>query len=519
VAGVSGWRQAVAELARPGRTDVPGRWLWRVGCLSVAAAVVACNLVGALAVVLIATAIVPQPPLRDAGHIQAQNLAVAAGYVVFAVVTGVVVGTRGLWRLRDWLINDAAPTVDDQRRVLRAPLRLFLVQVALWAAAAVLFAALDARYSAVLAGRVAAAIVLTGLSTAACAYLLTERIMRPAAARALAGGIPEPLAVPGAVSRVVLAWLLGTGVPVAGLVAIGLVELTGGRIDPGALGRDAAVLGGIALSVGLFCVVLAARAIADPIEEVRTGLAQVESGDFGIHLPVYDGSQLGRLQIGFNQMAAGLAERERIRHALGVYLDPDVAARIVEEGVRLEGEEVEVTVLFIDVRDFTAFAEARPAREVVAALNQLFDRVVPLVHAQGGLVDKFVGDGLLAVFGAPRRLHDHADRAIGAALAITEALRGSELQVGAELNSGTVVAGNVGGAGRFEFSVIGDVVNTAARVEAATRQTGDTILLTEDTRRLARQSSYQFTPRSDIRLKGKAATVRLYTPSQVTSSG
>jgi adenylate cyclase len=515
VTGVSAWRQAVLEVARPGRTGVPGRWLWRLGCVSVAAAVVVCNLVGAVAVVLIATAIVPYPPLRGAGHLRALNLAVAAGYVVVAVLAGVVVGTRGLWRLRDWLINDKAPTTDDQRRVLRAPLRLFLVQITLWAAAAVLFAALDARYSTIVASRVAAAIVLTGLSTAACAYLLVERIMRAAAARALANGIPERLAVPGAVSRVVLAWMLGTGVPVAGLVAIGVLQLADGHITAGALGRDAAVLGGVALSVGLFSVVLAARAIADPVDEVRVGLAKVETGDFGIHLPVYDGSQLGRLQIGFNRMAAGLAERERIRHALGVYLDPDVAARVVEEGVQLEGEEVEVTVLFLDVRDFTAFAEARPAREVVAALNQLFDRVVPLVHAHGGLVDKFVGDGLLAVFGAPRRLHDHAGQAIGAALAIARALEGSGLLVGAGLNSGTVVAGNVGGAGRFEFSVIGDVVNTAARVEAATRQTGDAILLTEDTKRLARQPGYRFAPRSDIHLKGKAAAVRLYAPSRL----
>jgi adenylate cyclase len=297
-----------------------------------------------------------------------------------------------------------------------------------------------------------------------------------------------------------------------GLVAIGALQLAGTPITAPDLGRAATALGGVALTVGLFAVVLAARAIADPVDEVRQGLARVENGDFDIRLPVYDGSQLGLLQLGFNQMGTGLAERERIRHAMGVYLDPDVAARIVAEGAHLEGEEVEVTVLFVDVRNFTSFSEGRPGREVVAALNQLFDRIVPVIHDHEGVVNKFVGDGLMAVFGAPRRLADHADRAVEAVLSIQEGRSDGGLQVGVGLNSGYVVAGNVGGAGRFEFSVIGDVVNTAARVEAATRQTGDMVLLTEDTKRLIRRPDLRFEARQAIQFKGKAAPVAVYAP-------
>ena len=141
--------------------------------------------------------------------------------------------------------------------------------------------------------------------------------------------------------------------------------------------------------------------------------------------------------------------------------------------------------MFIDIRGFTPFAERTAADQVVAAINELFEQFVAVIHAHGGRVDKFVGDGLMAVFGAPRRMPDHADRALDAAVEIARTLHSSAgLEIGIGINSGTVVAGNVGGAGRLEFSVIGDPVNVAARVEAATRQTGDTILLAERTREL-----------------------------------
>jgi len=174
-----------------------------------------------------------------------------------------------------------------------------------------------------------------------------------------------------------------------------------------------------------------------------------------------------------------------------------------------------VTIMFLDVRDFTGFAERAPAREVVATLNRMFEIAVPVVRDHGGHVDKFVGDGLLAVFGAPRPAEDHAERAMKAAIElcarIERELKG-ELEIGIGINSGTVVAGSIGGAGRLEFSVIGDAVNVAARIEAATRETGDTILISEDTRNLL-DGTYELKPRSDVELKGKQGKVTLYTPA------
>jgi adenylate cyclase len=307
-----------------------------------------------------------------------------------------------------------------------------------------------------------------------------------------------------------LAWALGTGVPVSGLVPIGVVNLAIGGATSSQLTSSIIVLGGVALTVGLLAIGLAARATADPVDSVRYALEGVERGQFDTRVPVYDGTQLGQLQLGFNRMVAGLAEREHIRQVFGTYVDPDVAERILAQGTNLEGEEVEVTVMFIDIRDFTGFAESRPARQVVASINALFDAVVPIIHAHGGHVDKFIGDGLLAVFGAPRRQTDHADQALAAALAIEDVIRSGELRVGIGINSGPVLAGNVGGAGRLEFSVIGDVVNTAARVEEATRLTGDTILLGQPTKDRLKASSLSFAKRPSLTLKGKRQSVLLY---------
>ena len=358
-------------------------------------------------------------------------------------------------------------------------------------------------------------VAITGMVTATLAYFLSERILRVAAARALESGIPDGLIAPGVTSRALLAWALGTGLPVLGLVAIGILLLAGDSSPNFEPGVTMVVLGGVGIVVGLLAVTLAARATAAPVDSVRRALVEVQQGEFDVHVPVYDATQIGQLQLGFNQMVEGLAERERIRETFGTYVDPDVAEHILEEGTRLEGEEVEVTILFVDVRDFTSFAEHTPAPEVVAAINRLFETVVPIIHDHGGRIDKFVGDGLLAVFGAPRRYEDHADRALEAALEIDRAVSSGsagELEIGIGLNSGTVVAGNVGGAGRLEFSVIGDPVNVAARVEAATRQTGDTILLAERTKELLQKNDVPLVEREGAVLKGKTESVRLFAP-------
>ena len=300
---------------------------------------------------------------------------------------------------------------------------------------------------------------------------------------------------------------------ITAVVAYGVAR--GGNAHAADLAKVVGIAIVVAGTVSLVLTVLLAGSVTEPIEQLRAATRRVMLGEFDTRVPVVTTDETGELARSFNDMASGLAERERIRTIFGTYVDRDVAEYILRHGPSLEGEEVEVTVMFIDVRGFTAYAERSTAPEVVAKLNKLFATVVPLIEQHGGHVDKFVGDGLLAVFGAPVRHDDHADRALEAALAIADAIAdpvGDALQIGVGLNSGQVVAGNIGSTDRVEFSVIGDPVNVAARVEAATRDTGDQILISEHVHRRLQRCRVEFDQRTDVALKGKRAPVTLFAP-------
>ena len=223
-----------------------------------------------------------------------------------------------------------------------------------------------------------------------------------------------------------------------------------------------------------------------PIRDLAEGTQRVAAGDYSQRLPVVQDDDLGALSASFNRMQAGLAERQRLQAAFGTYVDPALAARLLEQGDDVfTGERREVTVMFVDIRDFTPFAEANTAEDTVARLNALFEIVVPAVVDAGGHVNKFLGDGALAVFGAPNDdLADHADAAVNAAVLIHRLVADrfdGELRIGIGINTGKVIAGTIGGAGKLEFTLIGDAVNVAARVEQLTKTTGDAILLTHHT--------------------------------------
>ncbi|HET9074559.1 MAG TPA: adenylate/guanylate cyclase domain-containing protein [Solirubrobacteraceae bacterium] len=509
-------RIGIREFARPGETSISPVYLRRLTELLLSGTLILTNVVGAAVVVaLLVLHLIPLPPFPNEGTVRLQNGVLAGIFVLAAVPVGWLLGYRMIARSLGWLRERRPPREAETRALLSGPRRLFGLQLGLWLGAAALFGLFDLRFSGTLGLRVAVVVCLTGFVTAALAYLSAERVLRSLTARALVTGVPGGVVVPGVVTRILLAWGLGTVVPVGGLLSIGIYALAGGRraVAQSALAISTIALTGTGILVGLVAVLLAVRTISEPINSVRRGLARVQRGDFGVRVPVYDASDLGQLQQGFNAMTEGLAERERIREAFGTYVDPDVAEKIIAAGTDLAGEAVEVTCMFLDVRNFTGFAERQPAAEVVATLNRLFDRVVPLIHEHDGRIDAFVGDGLLAVFGAPRRLENHAAAALAAAEAIRAAVAGADfgLEIGIGLNSGPVLAGNVGGGGRFEFSVIGDTVNVAARVEAATRETGDTILVSESTRlALPGPVAERLLAREGIALKGKRAPVALY---------
>lgn len=300
-------------------------------------------------------------------------------------------------------------------------------------------------------------------------------------------------------------YVTGTAVVVVGLVS------SGG-------GPDLLVVTTLtALGVGLFMsfelTSILSRGITEPIAVVRRQLELVHEGDYEARALVITSDELGSLAHEFNLMARGLSEREEMRRAFGTYVDKEVMRLILSGDFPRDGVEVDASILFCDIRGFTAYAEQSDAAHVVATLNDIFTDIVPVVEAYGGYVDKFLGDGLLAVFGVADSTPDHADRAVDAAQMLVDVVDqgGSGLRMAAGVNTGRLVVGPLGGAGRLNFSVIGDAVNVAARVEAATRQTGDDVLVTASTRAASRDPE-RFASRGLVDLKGKSEPIEVFAP-------
>ncbi len=365
----------------------------------------------------------------------------------------------------------------------------------------------------------AALIILAGavvveLYSTAVRYFTMELTMRPVLER-IAPDLPRAFEI--GRDTVSLGAKLLVALPAINIVTGVVVSAlsTDGQATLRDLGIDVLVAVAVAFTTSFYLSVLLARSILGPIRELRAATQAIGQGDLSVRVPVISADETGDLVQSFNAAVSGLEERERLRDAFASYVDPGVAEQVLRGGVVLEGDEVEVSVLFLDIRDFTAFAERTRAREVVATLNELFGEVVPIVTRHGGHANKFVGDGLLAVFGAPEPQDDHADRAVAAALDVADHVReawAGRLRVGMGVNTGAVVAGTIGGGGKLEFTVIGDAVNTAARVEALTRETGDDVLVTHDTRDRMRHLPVEWEERPAELVRGKAAPIRVCRP-------
>lgn len=349
-------------------------------------------------------------------------------------------------------------------------------------------------------------------------YVALELAMRPVL-RDIGDGLPGASLL--GFAQVSLHQRLLATVP---MVTWGTALIVGGLMTPNTrnldtIGLASGVAVGVTASVSIWLSLVLADTLSGPIIDLRNATRALGAGDLSVRVPVVSIDETGELAAAFNAMVAGLRERERLHEAFGAFVDPVLTDRVLAEGMDLRGEEIEASILFLDVRSFTEFAERATAREVVECLNELYDAVVPVIERHGGHANKFVGDGLLAVFGASVRHTDRASRAVAAACEIAELMRDhvrGELPVGLGVNSGRVVAGTIGGGGRRDFTVIGDPVNTAARVEAATRLTGDEILITESTLGALGPPSDDFEERPSVPLKGKTAAVRLYAPRSRT---
>jgi class 3 adenylate cyclase len=275
----------------------------------------------------------------------------------------------------------------------------------------------------------------------------------------------------------------------------------------------------VSLALAVAVALVVGRSFISPLRELGQTMSQVEEGDLKARAPVTGSDELGRLAGSFNDMVAGLEREAVIRDLFGQYVTPELAEAAIEHRGRLDGQLVTSTVLFCDIRDFPGISESMPASELVRMLNRYFDRMARVVVEAGGLVNKFGGDSLLAVFGSPLNpAPDHALRAVRAAVAMQEALEAfneeqramflAEVMIGIGVASGDVVAGNVGSETKLEYTVIGDAVNVASRLQALTKERGVSLLLSGETARLA-GDAVPFVSEGVVEVRGKTRPVNV----------
>ena len=437
------------------------------------------------------------------------NVIALVGYMMCSVVVGCAVSARKFRPIRDWVLGDEP--LDEMQRtyVVRHPLRQTLVNFAIWLGSEALFIPVNVKYGAVAVSTVAVTILLGAVTTCGLTYLMAERLLRPINELSFASGVPTDPFVPGVKSRVMLAWGIGSAVPLLGLFLMA-VESASRHVSPvgmAVLGVDGIVSGAVAMA-------FAAKSVSDPVGSVTEALRDVEAGRFDVRVPVYDGSQIGRLQSGFNTMVDGLRERQQLRDLFGRQVGEDVARHALERGVGLGGELVDAAVLFVDVIGSTEMASTRTPGEVVAALNAFFGVVVDVVDRTGGIVNKFEGDAALCVFGAPVPRQDAADCALLAARLLRQRLahvHGLSAAVG--VSAGPVVAGNIGTRERFEYTVIGDAVNEAARLtELAKSRPGRLLVSSSVVERASNGERLRWIDDGDVVLRGRAAKTHLAVP-------
>ena len=405
---------------------------------------------------------VPIPTTETVGA-RIAVLATAGGYLVLACVVGVVVGLVRNRRTLRWLVVGTAPTREQANLALRLPVDVAVISALLWLVGAVVVGIVTASLAADsrIALRVVLTIVLGGLVTSLVSYLLAGRVARPVTALALAAHPDRRRLVLGVTPRLMLSWLLASGVPALGVLLL--------YADPSNVGGPTAaavvLLVATSLVVGGLGMLLASRSVGQPLTRLREMVERVGDGDYDVRVRVDDAGEIGLLQDRVNAMAEGLAERERLADLFGRHVGVDVARRALATGVSLGGEERTVAALFVDIAGSTALALERGPEETVAVLNRFFQVVVDAVEEHGGFVNKFEGDAALCVFGVPADLADAAGAALAAARDIARAVReAGEVDLGLGVAYGRVVAGQVGATSRLEFTVIGDAVNEAARL-------------------------------------------------------
>jgi adenylate cyclase len=436
----------------------------------------------------------------------------------YRVAVYLAVSAFVFWYLRPLIAHFRAKCPDDpapavQRAAVGFPLVAFVAGMFGWAFGAVLFPIATlvrfGRWSPELASQEVISPLVNGFLASTTTYLVVDWIVRSRVIPYVfpGGGAAD---VRGAMTlsvrgRMLLFLLAVAFIPM--FTMLGLARTTqaryGAGIDFAAVVANMAS-GSLAVFVlytllGIALTLVLARTLTEPIGEVARALGRIRDGDLDVAVAVESADELGRLQEGVNSMAAALRDRARILTAFGRVVEPAVRDRLLAGEIGAAGDLRSASVLFVDLRGFTAMAEREPPAAVVATLNSFFTTVAEWVRECGGFVDKFIGDAALVVFGLFDEHEEAAARgaaqALECALGLREKLdglnrarleRGREpLAVSMAIHSGDVLAGTIGAADRHEFTVIGDTVNVAARLQQVAKDSEAMLVVSLSARELA----------------------------------
>jgi len=393
------------------------------------------------------------------------SLIIVAVIVVLGTVAVAAGGIANLVPVLRWFVRRKQPDADQRRSAMGLLGRQSMILAAVWALSGVTYLLFNLDGLAALAVPTVLAVVFGGTAAASLSLLLTQRSLRPILLAATQGSEGHVVA-PRVLTRLVGMWLLGSGLPCLAIVGLVLTRSNGWIIQKtGSVEMPILVVTLVALLIGLPVMILTSRSISDPLREVVDAMAEVERGRINTVVGVYEKSEIGRLQSGFNRMVAGIGERDRLRDLFGRHVGADVARRAIEEGTSLSGDVREAAILFIDLVGSTTLAATRPPQEVARVLNDFFRIVVSAVDDHQGLINKFQGDAALAVFGAPLAADGSASAALATARRLGQQLgRLPLVDFGIGVSAGPVFAGNIGAENRYEYTVVGDAVNEAARL-------------------------------------------------------
>jgi len=259
------------------------------------------------------------------------------------------------------------------------------------------------------------------------------------------------------------------------------------------------------------------RSLTNPLRRLEQGMEKVAGGDLSVRLPVTSNEEVGELTARFNQMAVGLRERDKLRETFGKYVSESVASQLLQDSAdgRLTGQTRQATLMFTDIDGFTTMSERADPDALIAALDEYLAAVLPPIQRNGGVVNTFIGDGLFASFNLPLANDDHAAAAVAAALEIIEATQdrvfsgGLRLPTRIGINTGLVIGGTIGAGDRLSYTLLGDAVNTAARLQELNKRHGTRILVAQ-TSQLQAGPRFLYTALGDMEIRGRSERLPIH---------